>query len=131
DPNKADPTVVYDMGDDGTYRILEDFTFQITDEHTNSIAYVWDTTELVDGEYVLELEGSHQTLSEVVMVDNTAPTIELNIEDGEFYKGTFVIDAEITDEVAGVMEYEATLNGEQIELPYATSSGTLKPGEHT
>lgn len=131
DPNKADPTVVYDMGDDGTYRIFEDFTFQITDEHTNSIAYVWDTKELEDGEYVLELEGSHQTLSEVVMVDNTAPTIEFNIEDGEFYKGTFVIDAEIIDEVAGVMEYEATLNGEQIELPYATSSGTLKPGEHT
>ncbi|MUK90344.1 metallophosphoesterase [Ornithinibacillus sp. L9] len=130
DPNHPDPNNVLDMGDDGTYRVYEDFTFTITEEHANSLAYSWDTTEVSDGTHEIELSGGEETIQTNVLVDNTAPTIDASIIDGNVYKGSFTIDAKITDDIAGIDSYLAELDGEKIELPYETSSGALDAGEH-
>lgn len=52
------------------------------------------------------------------------------MEENRSYKGEFEINAEITDEIAGVDSYQAWLDNEEITLPYMTSSGSLAPGEH-
>ncbi len=131
DPNHQDPDNVLDMGDDGTYRIAEEFTFTISEDHTTSIAYTWDTTEATDGQHTVELTDSEQTIQEEVLVDNTAPNIEATVENGQTYKGAFTIDAVINDEVSGMDSHFVELDGEEIEIPYGTSSGELSSGEHT
>ncbi|SFL80605.1 Calcineurin-like phosphoesterase [Gracilibacillus orientalis] len=131
DPNHQDPDNVLDMGDNGTERIAEHFSFTISEDHAQSVAYAWNTTETADGEHMVKITDSEQTIQEEVLVDNTAPSMEATVENGQTYKGIFTIDAVINDEVAGMDTYLAELDGEEIELPYETSSGALASGEHT
>jgi len=131
DPNKNDPSKVYDMGDDGTFRPFEDFTFTITEEHATAQSYNWDTTTVSDGEHTVEAKDSNDTVSSTVLVDNTAPTVETNLVEGKEYKGEFTIDTSVTDEIAGVQSVNVMLDGKQIEVPYETASSQLEPGAHT
>ncbi|WP_226669275.1 lamin tail domain-containing protein [Metabacillus litoralis] len=130
DQDKSDPTKVYDMGDDGTFRPFEDFTFTITKEHTTSQTYAWNTTTVEDGEHIVKAQDSDQEISKTVLVDNTAPSVETTIIEGKEYKGSFTIDAAVTDEIAGVNTVKALLDGEQIQLPFNTASSQLEAGEH-
>ncbi|UOQ86737.1 lamin tail domain-containing protein [Gracilibacillus salinarum] len=130
DANHQDPEQVIDMGDDGTDRVAEDFIFTVSEEHAQSFAYEWDTTEVADGEHQIEVADSNQSLMTKVLVDNTAPMIKTTIENNQSYKGAFTIDATITDEVAGVETIRTMLDGNDITLPYEASTGTLTPGEH-
>ncbi len=131
DPNKNDPTKVYDMGDDGTFRPFEDFTFTITEEHATAQTYNWDTAAVSAGEHIIEAQDSNDTVSSTVLVDNTAPAVETNIVEGKEYKGEFTINTTVTDEIAGVHSVNVMLDGEQIEVPYQTASSQLEPGAHT
>lgn len=130
DPSHPDPSDVLDMGDDGTERIAEHFTFTITDGLANSLAYQWDTTTVEDGSHRVQILQNTKLIERKVFVDNTAPIISPNMEENRSYKGEFEINAEITDEIAGVDSYQAWLDNEEITLPYMTSSGSLAPGEH-
>ncbi|MBU7594341.1 LPXTG cell wall anchor domain-containing protein [Metabacillus halosaccharovorans] len=131
DPNKNDPSKVYDMGDDGTFRPFEDFTFTITEEHATAQTYNWDTMTVDDGEHTIEAKDSNDTVSTSVLVDNTAPTVEATVVEGKEYKGEFTIDPTVTDEIAGVQSVKVMLDGKQIEVPYQTASSQLEPGAHT
>ncbi|PMC37586.1 metallophosphoesterase [Bacillus sp. UMB0899] len=131
DPNKNDPSKVYDMGDDGTFRPFEDFTFTITEEHATSQSYNWDTTTVSDGEHTVEAKDSNDNVSSTVLVDNTAPTVETKLVEGKEYKGKFTIDPTVTDEIAGVQSVKVMLDGKQIEVPYETASSQLEPGAHS
>lgn len=130
DPNHINQDNVLDMGDDGTDRIVEDFTFTISEDIANSYAYAWDTTNVSDGTHQITISDSSNEIKREVYVDNTGPSIESTIVNGETIKGSFTIDAVITDEIAGVKDFEVVLDGKQIQLPYQTSSGDLSPGEH-
>ena len=130
DSAKSDPTTVYDMGDDGTFRPYEDFTFTLTEEHTHSKTYTWDTTTVADGEHEVKAVDSTNEVTSTVLVDNTAPKIETSIEEGKEYKGAFSIDTDVTDEIAGVRSVQVMLDDEQITVPYETASSRLAPGEH-
>jgi hypothetical protein len=131
DPNKNDPSRVYDMGDDGTFRPFEDFTFTITEEHATAQTYNWDTTTVSDGEHIVEAKDSNDTVSSTVLVDNTAPAVDTKLVEGKEYKGKFTIDPKVTDEIAGVQSVKVMLDGKQIEVPYETASSQLEPGAHT
>ena len=130
DTAKADPDQVYDMGDDGTYRPFEDFTFDITDDHTHSKTYTWDTTKVADGEHVVKAQDKDDEVTSTILVDNTAPAIDTTINEGKEYKGAFTIDTDVTDKIAGVHSVQVMLDNEQIEVPYETASSQLEPGEH-
>ncbi|UOQ46681.1 lamin tail domain-containing protein [Gracilibacillus caseinilyticus] len=130
DASHQDPEQVLDMGDDGTERIAEDFTFTVSKENAQSFAHEWDTTKVADGEHQIEVADSNDSLTTKVLVDNTAPMIETTIENNESYKGEFTIDAMITDEVAGVETIKTMLDGDEIELPHEAATGTLTPGKH-
>ncbi|MDQ0297890.1 hypothetical protein J2S78_000298 [Salibacterium salarium] len=130
DPNYNDPNEVLDMGDNGTDRIAEDFTFTVSDEQAHSKGLNWDTTEVTDGEHSVTIQDGTNEIETSVRVDNTAPTISTNIERGKEYKGEFTINPSITDSIAGVETSTVMLDDEVISLPYETSSGELAAGEH-
>lgn len=131
DPQKADPFQVFDMGDDGTYRPFEDFTFTITEEQSKAKAYVWDTTSVSDGAYIIKATDGKREAAATVKVDNTAPVIKTNIEAEKEYKGVFTIEASAEDTLAGVESLEVTLDEEEIKVPFDTASSKLAPGKHT
>ncbi|WP_195572595.1 S-layer homology domain-containing protein [Paenibacillus sp. 1001270B_150601_E10] len=139
----ADGTTIYDpaysnkeqeikMGDSsGRLEALE-LNFSITNEHLTAKAYQWNTAELQDGEYVLETIAPDQSrASAKVKIDNTAPKIIPSIANGKEYRGAFTMDAEVTDNIAGVDTISAILDDKEVKLPLKTSSGELAAGTHT
>ncbi|AEG43896.1 lamin tail domain-containing protein [Isoptericola variabilis] len=106
-------------------------TFRIPDDAFDSLAHTWDTTAVADGEHTVSATAGEQSVTRTVVVDNTAPEITTALVDGETYRGDIEIDAEASDAGSGVASLTATLDGEAITLPHATSSLTLSPGEHT
>ena len=130
DPVKNNPTKVYDMGDDGTYRPFEDFTFTITADQASSKSYKWDTTNAADGEHVVKVQDTDEEATVTLNVDNTAPVITTNLEEGKEYKGKFTIEADAADAIAGVQTLQVMLDDQEITVPYETASSKLAPGEH-
>ena len=116
-------------------------TFTIPDDAFDSVSTLWDTTAVDDGEHVITASASGEAASaaaadamsatRTVIVDNTAPEIESTIVDGRQYRGEFTIDATVTDAGSGFESVTALLDEKEITLPLATSSLTLKPGDHT
>ncbi|UAL47758.1 lamin tail domain-containing protein [Sutcliffiella horikoshii] len=131
DAVKNDPAQVFDMGDDGTDRIFEDFTFTVTGEQAPSKSYKWDTASVSDGEHVISAMDADEEISTKVMVDNTAPSITTSLEEGKEYKGAFTIDVTATDAIAGVKETMVLLDDKEIAVPFETASSKLSAGEHT
>ncbi|MCM3784603.1 S-layer homology domain-containing protein [Neobacillus mesonae] len=130
DPSYSNPQAEIKMGDSsGRYEYV-DFTFNLTADELRSTAYTWDTTKTEDGEHVVTAEAGEESVSANIIVDNTPPSISPNLEEGKEYRGEFTIDADISDELAGVKESRAELDGEVITLPYETSSSKLSAGEH-
>jgi Calcineurin-like phosphoesterase/Lamin Tail Domain len=130
DPAHSDPAKSYDMGDDGTYRPFEDFTFTIEEEFAPSKTYKWDTTAFADGEHTIQAKDADEEVTSTIFVDNTAPEISTNMEEKD-YKGPFTINVEAEDEIAGVESLQVQLDGQDIEVPFETASSQLAPGEHT
>ncbi|WP_186577091.1 lamin tail domain-containing protein [Aquibacillus kalidii] len=130
DATFSNPEEVIDMGDDGNYRPSQDFIFNVTTEQAQSKSYLWDTTKFSDGTHVISAVDQDEEVKAEVLVDNTAPTIVSEIEDGKEYKGIIDVDIEIVDEIAGLDKSEIKLDGQTITTPYQTSSGELTGGEH-
>ncbi len=114
------------MGD-GTskYEILY-VTFRLEETDFDAVRFQYDTALLEDGTHTVS--NGTDTIS--VIVDNTAPEITSNIEDGEeYHSGT--IEASAQDAISGEVEVKASLDGEDIALPYSFSSVELSAGSHT
>jgi len=130
DPDFADPDQVIDIGDNGNYRPVQDFTFTIDPEKFQASAYDWDTTKTDDGTHTIEARDKEASDKVSVTVDNTVPVIETSMEDGKSYKGPFTIEASAGDALSGLDSLTAELDGEEIKLPYETSSAALSAGDH-
>ncbi|QCT03368.1 metallophosphoesterase [Paenibacillus algicola] len=130
DPAFADVEQEIKMGDAaGKYEVLG-ASFHIPADQFISRAYLWDTTKVPDGVYQVAAETGTYSKSAYVTVDNTAPVIQTGLQEGMLYRGAFSIEAQVTDQYAGVKQVTALLDGEEIQLPYATSSSKLGGGEH-
>jgi hypothetical protein len=128
DPKHADPEIEITMNDANAVR---SFMFTVPPQALTSKAYKWNTATVSEGAHVIKAaEANGNEVSAEIMVDNTAPAIVPAIEEGKEYKGTFTIDAAVSDEIAGVETVKAILDNEPIQLPMETSSASLKPGEH-
>lgn len=119
------------MGDSAGKNESIGFRFNLQPELFKSLSYSWNTKNVADGEHTVAVKYGSDQLDAKVVVDNTAPDIFATLKDGEEYRGDFTIDAEITDEHAGLYEVGVKLDGEIIQLPYVTSSGKLSAGQHT
>ena len=124
--NNITPETEISMGD-GTSKVeILYVTFQLEEENFNAVRYDLDTTALSDGTHTIT--SGERTVS--VIVDNTAPEIETNIEEGAQYREQ-EIEASAADALSENVELTATLDGEEIGLPYTISSEELEAGEHT
>ncbi|MBP3039570.1 lamin tail domain-containing protein [Bacillaceae bacterium Marseille-Q3522] len=127
DPDFSDTDTVMGMNDKHPF---EDFQFTITDELAHSKTYNWDTTTVVDGEHTITVSDMDEEKNVKVSVDNTAPVVTTNLEEGKEYKGAFEIQVDTVDEIAGVESEKVLLDDEEITVPHNTSSAALAPGEH-
>lgn len=101
------------MGD-GTskYEILY-ATFSLSEEDFSAVRYLWDTTTTEDGAHRV----SNGTDEITVNVDNTAPEITTNIEDGqEYHSGTIEVNA--ADAFSQEVRTIVLLDGKNITVPY-------------
>ncbi|GAA4108081.1 lamin tail domain-containing protein [Enteractinococcus coprophilus] len=129
-----DPQAWMDMGDSAGKLEFYDAQFDIPDDAFTGAAHQWDTTASDDGDHSVTaaLSDGDDSVTRNVQVDNTGPQIEVTgVENDQPARGEFTLDATVEDAGVGVANVAATLNGENIELPYATSSVTLDAGEHT
>ncbi|WP_229054336.1 lamin tail domain-containing protein [Aeromicrobium sp. Leaf350] len=126
-----DPTRLVQMGDSAGKNDFYASVFDLGDDAFTAAAHDWDTTVVADGPHqVLATEGADSASAEV-LVDNTAPTVTPSVEDGRVYQGEILLDAVIEDgSGSGVTDTVATLDGEPVVLPFATSSVVLAAGDH-
>lgn len=113
------------MGD-GTSKIeILYATFQLEDSDFEAIRYLWDTTQVADGEHTIS-NGNEQV---TVKVDNTAPEIISNIEEGkEYHSGT--IEVEAKDAISQNVTTVVLLDGKTISVPYDFRALEMTAGEH-
>ncbi|USB33169.1 S-layer homology domain-containing protein [Paenibacillus sp. YPG26] len=130
DPAYSTPDKEIKMGDSSGKSESIGFRFNLTSSMLQAQAYSWDTKNYEDGVHQVKVENQEKSLAAKVTVDNTPPSITPNLEEGKEYRGAFTINAKIEDKLAGVDQVEVKLDGEVIHLPYAATSGTLKPGPH-
>lgn len=131
DPLYAERDKEIKMGDSAGKHEWIGFRFNLKPEMLKSKSYSWDTTAVADGVHDIKVSHGTDEVTAKITVDNTAPAIQPNLEEGKQYRGYFQINADITDAHAGVAQVEAKLDGQIIDLPYATSSGKLAGGAHT
>ncbi|MFD2629633.1 lamin tail domain-containing protein [Oceanobacillus kapialis] len=130
DPDFADPEQNYPVGDSSGKDPIYNFNFTLEEEQFTSTAYLFDTSNVEDGEHTIKAVHENEEVSAKVVTDNTSPVLNPTVEEGETYKGDFVIDAEANDPGSGIEEVTAQLDGDHISLPYETSSALLEAGKH-
>jgi Lamin Tail Domain/Calcineurin-like phosphoesterase len=129
-------TALVAMGDSSTTPVYYDLTFTIPDDAFNSLAQTWHTTDAPDGTHTVTATSGSDTVTRTVTVDNTAPQITSDLASGTL-RGAITVAATAADPKAGdvdgsgVASLAATLDGNPIILPYATSSVELSAGDHT
>ena len=114
------------MGDGASkYEILY-ANFQLEDSDFEAMRYLWDTTETTDGEHTVS-NGDEQVS---VTVDNTAPEITSNIEEGkQYHNGTIEVTSK--DAISESVSTVVTLDGKTISVPYDFRALEMVAGEHT
>lgn len=130
DAKYSDPSKVIKIGDSSGQSPVIDFNFVIPSSQLASKAYDWNTALAGDGNHQITVSNNGGAVTSNVTVDNTAPVVQPSIEEGKMYRGSFTIDANVTDALAGVDKVEAKLDEQPITLPMATSSALLPNGDH-
>jgi hypothetical protein len=125
-----DPSRILNMGDSAGKLDFYDAVFTVPGDAFTAVGHAWDTTTTADGQHVVRAAAGDASVARSVLVDNTAPAITTDVEEGKRYQGEFSLDADATDAGSGMDVVAATLDGRTIELPYATSSIELTDGEH-
>lgn len=130
DPAYSERDKEIKMGDSAGKHPSIGFQFNLSQELLRSKAYEWNTTGVPDGPHTLSLNLGKEKVDSAVIVDNTPPSIKATVEEGESYRGSFQIDADIQDKYAGVDKVSVTMDDAAIELPYTASSGKMSGGSH-
>lgn len=125
---------IYNVGDSKNGKMAPslDLYFTIPKEKLTAAGYELDTTGLADGKHTIKAASGELVQTAEIIVDNTAPRINLGIEADATISGTLKIEPEITDENGiddSVLAIE--LDGQPIEVPYSIPTRELSPGAHT
>ncbi len=118
------------IGDNQRSDKSRQFHFHLPDELFTSRLLELDTAKLSEGVHLIAASDGKEELNLTVRVDNTGPAIKPNITGGQTYKGNVVLQADIYDKWSKIEEVKASLDNEDITLPYHTSSSELAPGKH-
>lgn len=124
-----DPEEVINMGDSSGKTEILKAVFTPREETFGSIRFTIDTAAYADGSHTLTVLKGQDEKTVSFRIDNTAPEITTNMMEQE-YHGTFTIEAEASDAVAGLQSLTAQLDGGYIELPYEARSLEMEAGGH-
>jgi len=131
-PGYENPDSWIRMGDSAGKIGVLDANFSIPADAFTGSNHQWDTTKVADGEHTVTATASVGSVTRTVKVDNTAPAITLVApENGATQQGEFSLSFSAEDAGVGVAETRATLDGREVQTPFAASSVSLAPGEHT
>ena len=141
DPGKGD-TTIYPMGDSVGAAAERTWTFTIpppAEPHPTyrpAAGYLLDTQGLGDGDHVVTLvaEGPAGTvkLHHRITVDNGSPVVQSLVPaDGSTVKGTFVLNASVTDAGDRRPVVDARLDGSPVQLGDGANTDDLADGQHT
>ena len=120
---------VHAIGDSAGMCPYMDMNFEIPASEVTGVGYKLDTTKLADGEHKLKVTNGTVTKESTFVVDNTAPEIKSNIEQGSVLTGSIKIAPEI-NEANSLDEYTVQLDGRPVTVPYETTAFELKKGNH-
>ncbi len=114
------------MGDGTSKCEIVYANFTLSAEDFDAVRYLWDTTQVQDGAHSVS-NGSEQIS---VTVDNTAPVITTNMEEGkEYHQGTITVSAQ--DAISSQVNTVVLLDGKTISTPYDFRSVEMTAGNHT
>ena len=130
-----DPARVLQMGDSTGKLDVYDAVFDVPTDAFGALSHDWDTTTAADGAHTVTATtgtdaGGATTVSRRVLVDNTAPVVATDVEQGREYRGEFLLTGTATDAGSGLGTFTTTLDGEPVQLPFRASSVDLPGGEH-
>lgn len=120
---------VHAIGDSAGMCPYMDVSFEIPASEVTAVGYQLDTSKLSDGTHKLKVTDGTSTKESVFVVDNTAPVIKSNINEGDVVNGKITINPEVTD-ANSLDEYSVLLDGNPVTVPYETTSVQLKEGNH-
>lgn len=117
------------MGD-GTskYEILY-VTFRVPEKEFSAVRYLWNTKDGSAEDGIHTISNGSESIQ--VYVDNTAPVISANIEEGrQYHSATIEVSAEDAHDGTDVRT-TVLLDGKNIETPYSFRALEMEAGEHT
>ena len=120
------------IGDSAGMEIHLDASFSIPASDVTAVGADIDTTKLADGEHTVSATDGTATTQAKVVVDNTAPTINLGVKPDETVYQPFTLSAaNVAKDDNGVAQVEVSLDGEPLALPAKVTPRDLKEGKHT
>ena len=121
---------VHSIGDSAGMAPYLDAAFTIPAADATAVGAVIDTTTLAEGAHTLTVTNGANTKTVRFIVDNTAPVIDLGIQDGEILSGEIKLNPTITEENT-LAESVIMLDGQPVDGTVDTSAVTLGAGTHT
>ena len=126
----TDYETVHYIGDSAGMCPYMDVSFTVPATEVTAVGTQVDTTKLSEGEHTLKVTDGINTKEVTFIVDNKAPEIELGVKDGDILGGNITLSPKVT-EANTLEEFVVTLDGEQINDTYETTSFALGDGQHT
>jgi hypothetical protein len=121
---------LHQVGDSSKCCPYMDVSFSIPAADATAIGVKVDTTTLTEGSHTLKVTNGTDSKTVNFIVDNTAPIINLGLTSAMTLTGDILLDPKITESNT-LDSVVATLDGEKISLPYATTAFALGQGSHT
>lgn len=122
-------SAVHTIGDSTGMCTRLEVKFEIPGAEVTAVGNTLDTRALEDGLHTITAVSGSKRTEKKVIVDNTAPAIDLGITDGQIVTGTVSINPQVSD-LNGIAHLSAVLDGEELEIPYQIPARELQTGEH-
>ena len=121
---------VHSIGDSAGMAPYLDASFTIPASEATAVGAEIDTTKLAEGAHTLTVSDGTNSKTVTFIVDNTAPAVELGVQDGETFSGEITLKPTISDDNE-LAETVITLDGQPVSGEIDTNAVTLGAGEHT
>ena len=149
-------SAVHAIGDSKSMESKMTVSFSIPEKEVDAVGWLLDTNKLKDGKYTIIAEenqsDNNQTTTANIansndqseeansipestkvdfVVDNTKPTINLNVKNNTtLNKQLVIIEGDVAKDANGIDSVAVTLDGKDVELPGVISPDDLKEGSH-
>ena len=103
--------------------------FSIPASEVTAVGVQVDTTKLSEGVHTLKVTNGTDSKQLSFIVDNTAPAVDMGVDEGEALTGSIVLNPQVT-EANELNRFVVCLDGQAIALPYETTAYALGAGSH-